>query len=383
MKRIHIVFVLASLFAALLSQQTSVASNHDTCNGKMPTVEGTEGTEGDDVILAEGTPSLVRGYGGHDTICVFMDEENPGHVDVFAGEGDDWVYVWGEYNTSRVYGEGGNDHLKAEGDHTALLNGGPGDDTIQSRLGITPWFGSLNVAVFEDVGAVEVDFATGIVTTEDGTDTLDGIAAVLGGPGNDVFRGTKGKQFINGGAGNDRIFGGPGADALDGGPGNDILRGGRGRDRLSGSLGDDDIRGNKGIDYLWFQPGFSVTRIFPFQHFWEGGEGAFPGDALAQGVRVNLFKGTVSFPGADDRVKGIEGINAFDGDDVLIGNAKGNTIFGHDGADRLFGYGGNDRLFGGSGFDRINGGAGSDLCVSGRVYKNCEKQRRYAPMTLY
>ena len=370
MKRIRIIMVVSSLFALMLIQQSSVASNHDTCNGNEATVEGHEGTEGDDVIIAEGSPSLVRAYGGNDTICVYMDEEDPGHVDVFAGEGDDWVYVWGEYSTSHVWGEEGNDHLKAEADQRAFLIGGPGDDRYEGH-------GPKNVAVLEGVGAVEVDFATGAIETEDGTDTLDGVDAVLGGPDDDVFRGTNGRQFINGGAGNDRIFGGPGADAIDGGAGDDIIRGDKGRDLLSGGLGNDDIRGNKGVDHLWLQPyleSFKVTETFPF--YYPYGDEGFEYKEIASGVRASLYEGYVRFDGAEASLKGIENIYSYVGDDVLIGDGRDNRIFGHNGADRIFGYGGNDRLYGGLGYDRINGGAGSDLCVSGKVYKKCEQTRR-------
>jgi Ca2+-binding RTX toxin-like protein len=58
-----------------------------------------------------------------------------------------------------------------------------------------------------------------------GNDKLSGLA------GNDLICGRAGKDTLNGGKGNDKLYGNAGKDTLNGGPGKDKLKGGRGRDK--------------------------------------------------------------------------------------------------------------------------------------------------------
>jgi len=73
-------------------------------------------------------------------------------------------------------------------------------------------------------------------------------ATVLGTPGRDVLRGSKGPDVILTGRGRDLVRGGRGADRICTGPGQDVLRGGPGRDTLLGGRGADLIRGGAGRD---------------------------------------------------------------------------------------------------------------------------------------
>ncbi len=61
----------------------------------------------------------------------------------------------------------------------------------------------------------------------------------------------------------------------------------------------------------------------------------------------------------------IENIFAGDGNDLLTGNASGNTIHGGRGADRLYGNEGSDILYGDAGADKIYGGIDSDKIYGG------------------
>lgn len=54
-----------------------------------------------------------------------------------------------------------------------------------------------------------------------------------------------------------------------------------------------------------------------------------------------------------------------DYDDLIIGGARGDRLFGHHGDDDLRGKSGNDLLDGGSGNDTLYGGAGKDVLLSG------------------
>ena len=79
------------------------------------------------------------------------------------------------------------------------------------------------------------------------------------------------------------------------------------------------------------------------------------GDTLADSEGVVYTLGT-------DGVDVIAGMVAwgFDGDDILVGDAGVNTLYGGAGKDTLFGFEGDDLLVGGAGADQISGGSGAD-----------------------
>lgn len=54
-----------------------------------------------------------------------------------------------------------------------------------------------------------------------------------------------------------------------------------------------------------------------------------------------------------------------DQDDVVEGDANGNSLTGQQNRDRLYGFGGDDTLDGGAGDDLLDGGAGSDRLIGG------------------
>jgi Ca2+-binding RTX toxin-like protein len=89
-------------------------------------------------------------------------------------------------------------------------------------------------------------------------------ATIVGTTGNDVLRGTPGRDVFVALAGNDVVkglgggdlfCGGPGVDRLRGGAGNDTLNGNSGPDRLAGGPGSDTLAGNAGDDRLRGGPG--------------------------------------------------------------------------------------------------------------------------------
>ena len=159
----------------------------------------TEGTDGDDVIVAEddgdpntgegeldlwdGTPlvettgdlNVIDGGAGNDDITT---GDEAGYA--FGGEGDDQITV-GDGATAAFGGDG--DDVLTGGTSASYLDGGAGDDVIQGGDGDEVLKGGVHVA---------------------GTDESD----------NDV---------IDGGAGDDDISGGDGADTLSGGEGNDVI----------------------------------------------------------------------------------------------------------------------------------------------------------------
>ncbi|HWC13156.1 MAG TPA: calcium-binding protein [Actinomycetota bacterium] len=304
------------------------------CFGRTPTIVGTRGndkiygTNGNDVIVGRGGDDIVYGRKGHDRICT-----RAGDDDVFAGRGNDrvfageWLdklygggghdllisklaeipelgypeYLYGGPGNDTLVGGAGPDHLFAgAGDdvirgggneddffdellvggrgndkmsidqrasypdyYLHLFVGGPGDDVMSAG----EYAGTLDYST-SSVG-VEVDLAGGVATGE-GTDTFDGIRAVLGSPHADMLRGHERGNSLHGGPGDDRAEGRGGNDFLYGGwssetfadyraypgevedrnAGADVLVGGDGDDALSGQAGDDTLDGGPGTDEL-------------------------------------------------------------------------------------------------------------------------------------
>ncbi|MET7934223.1 calcium-binding protein [Streptomyces sp. NPDC005322] len=161
----------------------------------------------------------------------------------------------------------------------------------------------------DDSTTYEVDLGDGDDTATITSDT-SAIAAIHGGSGDDVLKGTGQNQF-DGEDGNDRIDGGNGLGA-DGGSGDDILtgacqyicRGGSGNDSVTGTSDDNALYGDDGNDTL------------------HSGAG-------------------------DDQVYGGRG------NDTLYGEAGDDTMYGNSGDDVLHGGPGNDTLSGGPGNNKV------------------------------
>lgn len=189
-----------------------------------------------------------------------------------------------------------------------------------------------------------------------GRPTLDG------GPGDDVLQTTKVGATMSGGDGADRLLGGPMADTLDGGLGPDVISGGGSYDTVTyaarsesvivlqdgwdndgsdvdGPGGDRDnvtsaerLIGGSGDDVLWLDQATTVTYPVPELH----GNG---GNDYLQG-----------WDGGADRIHGGPG------DDRLAAGG---------GMDRLYGEAGHDELNGGNDADMLDGGPGADTLIGG------------------
>lgn len=122
----------------------------------------------------------------------------------------------------------------------------------------------------------------------------------------DKIWGTGGDDIIRGGAGHDKLYGHDGNDILEGGDGSDLLAGMAGADYLDGGAGSD------GADYSLSSAGVTVSLAT--------GKG-YGGDAEG------------------DTLVNIEGLHGSKFDDVLIGDAKVNSLEGNAGNDRLEGGG--------------------------------------------
>jgi Ca2+-binding RTX toxin-like protein len=222
---------------------------------------------------------------------------------------------------------------------------------------------------------------------------------VIGTPESEELEGTSGADVIAGLGGDDVISGGGGADLICAGDGFDFVDGGIGFDRLSGDAGDDTLHGRIGVDALFGRTGIDALfgeagddRIMggPNEGFGiEGLLGGLGDDILDGGpgldaalyfdagraVAVDLGAGLATGEGAD-RIVEVEGVVGSNFDDLLVGDAGGNGLFGQRGADTIRGRGsgtlaarGFDVLAGDGGADRIVGGPGFDMAAYDRVLR--------------
>jgi len=154
------------------------------------------------------------------------------------------------------------------------------------------------------------------------------------GDGDDYIESYSGNDILNGGNGNDFLYAGAGNDSVDGGAGDDLIFG-------SDGAGNDSYRGGQGIDTIEYSN-------------------------LASSINVNLSRGiSIGVAINTDRLYDIENIIAGDSDDVLIGSARANYIYGELGDDNIDASTGNDFVYGGDGDDNLNGGLGIDSLTGG------------------
>jgi Ca2+-binding RTX toxin-like protein len=232
----------------------------------------------------------------------------------------------------------------------AVVNAGPGDDTVSGGRGPGSFNGgggrdtltggtSSDSFVDGDVsGAADADVINGGPSSEDrisyATRTA-GVTVDVTDPGTAGEAGEgdllSGIESIETGTGDDRLVGSDLSDFLDAGP-----------------AGDDVVEGREGDDFLVIAGGLAV-----------GGTGS-------DSVSCNGACRALGGPGRDD-------ITGSDGDDVIRGGPGQDELLGLGGDDDLEGGAGNDLVGGGlaeglsgdgpDGRDRITGGAGNDRLI--------------------
>lgn len=199
-------------------------------------------------------------------------------------------------------GQSGVTLVNNSGTITGLSVGYGGDDSTEIIVNSGEIIGGIDLDGGNDIYRGALGRVDGLVTGEDGDDTM------IGGDYADEFSGGVGDDVLRGRGARDELTGGDGNDDLRGGGANDRLTGGSGRDLLFGQSGDDDLIGDGQIDEL------------------RGGTG----------------------------------------EDTLDGGAGRDILFGGRDDDMLFGGAGDDRLEGGGGDDQLVGQANADTFVFGR-----------------
>lgn len=257
---------------------------------------------------------------------------------VLGGYGDDTLV--GDANANLLAGGSGNDVLDGKAGNDTLYAGyqSGGIDTLVGGLGVdtASWGTDSRFGYFFGLGfnggtweplriSLNGDTAATIFMDGIASGTIRGVENLIGGEGNDTFTGDTLANRLTGGAGDDTLNGGGGADTLVGGYGNDTLNGGVGIDMMDYSVPPPD-------DSPLFSP-YGIT-------------------VFLDGVNeVQVLVG--GFFGEIDLIKNIENVRGSANQDLIVGDALVNRLFGLGGNDNLVGLGGNDFLDGGAGVDNV------------------------------
>ncbi|MGB9143217.1 MAG: calcium-binding protein, partial [Aestuariivirga sp.] len=317
-----------------------------------------DGGAGDDLFYAgTGSDKFIGGYGSDTVDYTFATAGIT--VNLTAGANSTGDTLSGIENLT---GSNFNDVLSGDAGAN-VLNGGSGNDILLGDAGADLLIGGsgIDVADYSTSSAgVYINLATGVNHGGDAEgDVLVGIENLKGSAFDDVLIGSAETTVLDGGAGNDildyslstagvsvnlttdtafggfaagdiisnfenlrgsaaadQLYGNAAVNELFGGDGNDTLFGFAGMDNIYGGAGNDVIAGGADADYI------------------DGGDGNDTADysSSAASVSVNLFTGANS---DGDTLVSIENVTGSKFDDVISGNALGNTLDGGDGTDTV------------------------------------------------
>ena len=322
-------------------------------------------------------------------------EELPGY-NLIVGDG-------GKNKQDKLFGtdDARPDHMFGESDHDSLyggagddmLNGGIGNDLLVGGPGADELIGGEDpsgndkdtISYWNSSAGVRINLLTGTARGGDADGDTFGtdIESVMGSSHADRLIGDNkpnqlwalgGDDYLSGDSGDDFLDGSDGNDDLDGGRGNDTLHGGAGADELSG--GDNSPTVGDTASYGGSSAGVTV-RLHAFQ-------------AMGGHAEGDTFPDTVVYPWTDRdednnpverqaTLPDVENLSGSNHADILAGDHRANSIWGHGGDDKLYGgpagddsntdklYGGpgNDMLYGGRGADMLDGGSGNDILWGG------------------
>jgi Ca2+-binding RTX toxin-like protein len=197
-----------------------------------------DGGSQDDQLLGGAGGDLIRGNDGFDTVHYDDDAHNddPAHqgVTVRVHGGDTSGSDLDDHRDNvddtdeRVIGTDFNDLLIGNSDVNDL-QGGPGDDTFQGRVGqdlLTggPGRDTLDFSYFTSAQPLIANLTQLVAGTAGDQDVLgDLFENVTGGAASDTLTGSSGVNTIRGGGGNDTINPGGGADTVNGDAGDDNI----------------------------------------------------------------------------------------------------------------------------------------------------------------
>lgn len=314
----------------------------DTIDGiEELSLSGGAGKDKLDVNVFAGSVTLVGGA-GDDTLI-----GGSGNDSLDGGDGND--SLTGNAGNDLLSGGTGNDALTGNsGDD--VLAGGIGDDKLTGNAGNDQLIGGDgNDTVMASGGTNYV--LTNSSLTGDGNDSLSQIEAASITTGNaastinaGAFIGS-GKNTLTGGTGSDSVVGSDGADSISGGGGNDTLTGGLGNDTFDGGAGTDRLQESGDVDFKLTNT--ALTGL---------GTDSLKTNTI-ETVRLTGGAGNNRLD-ASGFTLGSVTLDGGEGNDVLLGGTKD---------DSLIGGGGRDLLVGGTGIDVLNGNAGDDILIGGTI----------------
>jgi Ca2+-binding RTX toxin-like protein len=298
-----------------------------------------KGGDFDQLLGLEGDDTVNGGPGIGDTAS-FLFSFGPVNADLAAGvasgEGDDVLsaveVLDGSFFDDRLTGDGVTNILIGNLGNDSLSGGEGGDIALFDQIYVDFDIAQAFLAHFgmgpATYHSIQANLTNGTATGE-GSDTLDSIEVLSGGPKADSLTGD---DNPNG------LFGAEGDDALTGLGGSDLLLGEEGNDRLDGGEGFYDL-----ASYA-FAPG---------------------------AISANLGTG-VALGDGQDSLASIEAVVGSAFADDLTGDGLANFLLGSGEDDRLRGLAGDDYLAGGSGSDSLEGDEGIDNCSTGESEDGCE-----------
>jgi Ca2+-binding RTX toxin-like protein len=207
------------------------------------------------------------------------------------------------------------------GDRPALTNGVP-------NFNVTSTGASLDVVVHDNIDVL-LKWPT-INMPSDATGFW-----LMGLKGNDVLKGSDGRDLLEGGVGDDDLYGRAGSDFIDGGIGADDLYGDDGLDYLFGGIGNDTINGGADEDWLTGGSGYDA---------FDGGDGFdlldYSKDGGAQGI---IFNGTEFQKAIGTRVANANTVRDTFGQADVFSNIE--AVIGTNVADHFFASNGRFQMF--------------------------------------
>lgn len=155
------------------------------------------------------------------------------------------------------------------------------------------------------------------------------------------------------------IIGTTGSETLNGTAGYDVINALDGDDAIVGSAGQDTIDGGTGYDTVDYSASTQGVNVDLSMYMGDKGADGFDTLMNVEAVLGSTFADTLKGDMQDNF------LNAYGGDDTLVGGDGNDTLLGGAGNDALFGDSGNDDLQGGDGDDFIFGGLGGDGISTG------------------
>lgn len=211
-----------------------------------------------------------------------------------------------------------------------------------------------------------------VASLGDGSDSarLEAAALVDGGPGDDTLVGSPRRDLLEGGLGTDTVNAGDGRDSLsDTGGDGDQLDGGAGADGLDLRSRQDGARVDLGADVA--RSAGERDAIPRIENVTGGrGDDVLIGDRRANELRsfagrdTLVGRGGADFLNCKSAIRRRCRLRGGDAGDLIFGSAGPDVLIGAAGEDTLAAGPGRDRLIGGRGRDLLEGGRGDDLLIA-------------------